>query len=140
MTAGFTATGPPTKLSVGVLHRVSSAGDDGLLSNCKCDGTAVNGGSSGLSSTLATFSESTTRKKASQGMGWYKTQLDAPLLGLTLKFSAILSVFPRFLFSWGEFTCEETLFLTHRVRVIVEVWFEKAHFPGDFTNFFEKCY
>ena len=58
LTAGFTAIGPPTKLSVGVLHRMSPAGDDGLLSNCKCDGTAVNGGLSGLSSTLATSSES----------------------------------------------------------------------------------
>ena len=99
LTAGFTATGPPTKLSVGVLHRVSPAGDDGLLSNCKCDGTAVNGGSSGLSSTLATSSESTTRMKASQGKGWYKRQLNVPLLGQTFKFS-ILTAFPRLYFSW----------------------------------------
>ena len=95
LTAGFTVTGPPTKLSVGVLHRVSPAGDVGLLSNCKCDGTAVNGGSSGLSSTLETSSESTTRMKANQGMGWYKRQLDVTLLGQTFKFS-ILAAFPRF--------------------------------------------
>lgn len=101
LTAGFTATGAPIKLSVGVLHCVSPAGDDGLLSKCKCDGTAVNGGSSGLPSTLATSSESTTGMKASQGMGWYKRQLSHHWDSVTFKildpysFSEVLTLMGR---------------------------------------------